>query len=87
MNNISNLIYLVLAQAGGPEAAEEVQETAQTVAVTGMRWDGWLMLIIGILLLYGGLACCLWIAVGRGKKDTWKEDEDAEQQPTIELME
>ena len=53
----------------------------------GMRWDGWLMLIIGILLLYGGLAWCLWIAAGRGKKDVWTQEEEDEPEAVIELPE
>jgi hypothetical protein len=74
MYSLSSLINMLLAQTDGTGAAEQ----AQQVAATGMRWDGWLMLIFGVLLLYGGLGWCLWIAAGRGNKDAWNEEEDCE---------
>ena len=86
MSKISEMIYLLFAQTGG-EAADEVQQAAQAAQTTGMRWDGWLMLIVGILLLYGGLAWCLWIAAGRGKKDVWTKEEEDEPEAVIELQE
>ncbi len=73
MNNILDWLATLLAQTPAPEAPTQAQ-----AAATGMRWDGWLMLIIGILLLYGGLAWCLWIAAGKGAKEAWSDEEDAE---------
>ena len=70
MNNISELMSLLIAEATPPGA------DAASTAAAGMPWDGWLMLIIGIVLLYGGLGWCLWIAAGRGNKDAWKEEEE-----------
>jgi hypothetical protein len=76
MSNIFNLLYTMLAQTGPPAAAQDAQQAAQ---VTGMRWDGWLMLIFGIALLYGGLAYCLWLAAGRSRPETWTEGDDEEE--------
>jgi hypothetical protein len=83
MNNITGLIYSLLAQTS---ATEEGQQAADAVAVGGMRWDGWLMLVIGILLLYGGLAWCLWIAAGRGRKEAWTEEEEEEEEPEPQII-
>lgn len=80
MDSITGMIYSLLA---------ETEIAGKTTEVTGMRWDGWLMLIFGILLLYGGVGWCLWIAARRGNKAVWDEEEEEneeEEEPAIELM-
>ena len=72
MHNFIGLVHSLLAAAGTPGSAE----------VTGMRWDGWMMLIFAILLLYGGLGWCLW-AAGRGKREAWTEDEVDEEEQAV----
>lgn len=70
MHNFIGLFHSLLAATGTSGSAETV----------GMRWDGWMMLIFGILLLYGGLGWCLWIASGKGKDTAWVEDEECEEE-------
>ena len=73
MHNLIGLLHSLLAADGTSGSAEAV----------GMRWDGWMMLIFGILLLYGGLGWCLWIAAGRGKREAWTEDEEDEEEQAV----
>ncbi len=73
MHSFIGLVHSLLAATG----------TTEPAGIPGMRWDGWMMLIIGILLLYGGLGCCLWIAAGRGKDTAWTEDEEDEEEQAV----
>lgn len=80
MDSITGMIYSLLA---------EMEVAGKTTEVTGMRWDGWFMLIFGVLLLYGGVGWCLWIAAGRGNRAVWDKEEgeeEDEEEPSIELM-
>ena len=64
------MIGLILAQAA--EAAEEVK----TFVSQDINATGWFMLLFGVVVLYGGVALCLFRAMGAKVHKFTEADED-----------